>query len=134
MRIGVDIVEINRIEKAAQREGFPESILSPQELEIYNNYSNKRKMTFLAGRFSVKEAYAKALGTGIGHWLRFNHISVEADQLGAPIVTQGPITKEAKVSLSHSKHDAIGMCLIELSDTEIEEKIKNYRNKLGDKK
>ena len=51
-------------------------MLTPTELEKYNSLPTKRKVEFLAGRFAAKEAYAKALGTGIGQHVSFQDIEV----------------------------------------------------------
>lgn len=77
--VGLDLVEIARIMDTVQRQPrFPERILSEQELERYHNYTTeRRRIEFLAGRFAVKEAFSKALGTGIGKKLRLNKFIVK---------------------------------------------------------
>ncbi|WP_426417300.1 holo-ACP synthase [Aestuariirhabdus sp. LZHN29] len=84
--IGTDIVRIDRIERSLQKfgTGFAERVLTPAELEEFNK-ANK-PATFLAKRFAVKEAASKALGTGIGDGVSFQHIYVEHDALGAPLL------------------------------------------------
>lgn len=60
---GIDLIEIDRFERALQRHGkrFLERIFTLQELhEVGGNIPS------LAARFAAKEAVAKALGTGIG--------------------------------------------------------------------
>ena len=58
--LGTDIVELERIEKAAARFGerFAARILHPEELELWRKTP---QTTFLAGRFAAKEALVKAL-------------------------------------------------------------------------
>ena len=84
--IGTDIVNIARIQKILQRygENFARRILTPDELVIYSQSS--RQAVFMAKRFAVKEAAAKALGTGIGRGISWQHISIDHDQLGAPLL------------------------------------------------
>ena len=63
--IGTDVVEIGRIQKALERWGerFAERILCPPELNRFRNH--RQPVSYLAKRFAAKEAFAKALGTGI---------------------------------------------------------------------
>ncbi len=83
---GIDIVEIQRIKDIVDRhEGrFSEKILHSQEMLEFSDAKNP--MAFIAKRFAVKEAAAKALGTGIGKQLSFTDMYVEHDQLGKPIL------------------------------------------------
>ena len=64
--IGTDIVEIQRIASALERQGdkFVQRILTESEIAEYQARGNS--VAFLAKRFAAKEAIAKALGTGIG--------------------------------------------------------------------
>lgn len=119
MEIGIDIIEIQRIqEAAARREKFPAKILTENELQIYEGYQPKRQATFLAGRFAAKEAYVKALGTGIGK-INFTDIEILPNEKGKPSFTQGPVTDQAKISISHSQTNAIAMVMIELTEEAI---------------
>ncbi|WP_107839633.1 holo-ACP synthase [Metasolibacillus meyeri] len=83
--IGLDIIELERIEKAMQRsEKFTLRILSPREQALFAKLSNARKVEFLAGRFAAKEAYAKANGTGLGKGCELQQIEILKNELGAP--------------------------------------------------
>ncbi|MRH43629.1 holo-ACP synthase [Aquibacillus halophilus] len=113
--IGVDIVELERIEKILhQNERFIERVLTEEEKVIFDKLqSDKRKIEFLAGRFAAKEAYSKAIGTGLGK-LSFQDIEIITDELGAPKIS----VKEAYgssifVSISHSQAYAIAQVIIE---------------------
>jgi holo-[acyl-carrier protein] synthase len=75
--VGTDVVEIGRIEKALGRFGerFARRILCPPELQRFSKH--RLKANYLAKRFAAKEAFTKALGTGIqapanwhGVWVR----------------------------------------------------------------
>ncbi len=75
--VGTDVVEILRIEKALTRFGerFARRILCPSELQRFKDH--RLKANYLAKRFAAKEAFAKALGSGIqapanwhGVWVR----------------------------------------------------------------
>jgi holo-[acyl-carrier protein] synthase len=63
--IGTDVVEIERIRKALERWGerFAERVLCEPEIERFR--SHKQPISYLAKRFAAKEAFTKALGTGI---------------------------------------------------------------------
>ncbi|MCP1726681.1 holo-[acyl-carrier protein] synthase [Natronospira proteinivora] len=70
--VGTDLVEVARIERAYKRWGerFVDHLLMDAEREEFER--SKRKVRYLAMRFSAKEALVKALGTGFrqGMWLR----------------------------------------------------------------
>ncbi len=82
--IGTDIVEIARIEAVIARSGdrLARRVLSDNEWAIYQ--AHQQPVRFLAKRFAVKEAAAKALGTGIRNGLAFNQFEVFNDELGKP--------------------------------------------------
>ena len=64
---GIDIESIQSIEQAYQRHPrFASKVLTETERERFDQLSGKRKMEYLAGRWSAKEAFSKAWGTGIG--------------------------------------------------------------------
>ncbi|ABF14256.1 holo-(acyl-carrier-protein) synthase [Baumannia cicadellinicola str. Hc (Homalodisca coagulata)] len=82
--IGTDIVEIARIHTVLVRcgERFIDRILSPIEYKQYHQQNNS--VHFLAKRFAVKEAAAKALGTGICHGIAFVQFELFHDERGKP--------------------------------------------------
>jgi len=89
--LGTDIVEISRVQKAVS-ERFAKRVLTDTELEIFREHHEPAR--YLAKRWSAKEAAAKALGTGIGRGISFQHFEILNDELGAPILT---LTGQAKV-------------------------------------
>lgn len=82
--MGTDIVELSRIQASVERLGdaFAKRILTAAEFEAYQ--TSNRQNEFLAKRFCVKEAAAKALGTGIGRGVSWQHMWVEHNAMGAP--------------------------------------------------
>ncbi len=82
--IGVDIVKVDRIEKAVERWGhrFLERIFTPAEIERCQKRA--RPAQCLALRFAAKEAFAKALGLGMRKGLRWRDIEVVHDNFGKP--------------------------------------------------
>lgn len=99
---GIDIEEISAIERAYQRNArFAAKVLTPAEQERFETLGPKKKMEYLAGRWSAKEAFSKAWGTGIGK-LSFQDIEILNDEKGAPICTQSPFAGKVWVSISHA--------------------------------
>jgi holo-[acyl-carrier protein] synthase len=88
--IGTDIVEVSRIEESLARFGnaFAERILTEQEWLSFSQSHTKAR--FLAKRFAAKEAFAKALGTGLRTPATFQNIGVSHDSLGKPILIMAP--------------------------------------------
>ena len=125
MGLGTDIIEIERIKQAyARNPQIIRKILSPKELEFFELLQNEqRQIEFLAGRFCVKEAYSKALGTGLIHPLKMAGISVLNDKTGRPVLSQGPILDSVLLSISHSHSVAMATCLIDLSENEIKQSL-----------
>jgi holo-[acyl-carrier protein] synthase len=82
--LGTDIVEIARIEAVIARSGdrLARRVLSDNEWAIWE--AHQQPVRFLAKRFAVKEAAAKAFGTGIRNGLAFNQFEVFNDELGKP--------------------------------------------------
>ena len=99
---GMDLQEISRVEQAYKRNSaFAKKVLTDLEFERFESLKGQRQMEYLAGRWSAKEAFAKALGTGIGK-LRFHDIEVATNEKGAPIITSRVFSGRSFVSISHS--------------------------------
>ena len=84
--VGKDVVEIARIEKALKRFGdrFARRILCPPEIERFMKH--RLKANYLAKRFAAKEAFAKALGTGIHAPASWHGVWVRDLPSGKPVV------------------------------------------------
>ena len=84
--IGTDIVEVARIEACITQFGddFAKRILAESEYPSYQESHIKPR--FLAKRFAAKEAFSKALGTGLRAPATFQNIAVSHDELGKPIL------------------------------------------------
>lgn len=100
--IGTDIVRIARIEGMLDRYGLrvAERILSAEELQEFSTVA--RPARFLAKRFAVKEAVAKAFGTGFRDGLSLRHIGLRHDELGRPLLTFTERAEEIRVQLQVS--------------------------------
>jgi holo-[acyl-carrier protein] synthase len=116
MEIGVDIVEISRIRALHERYGdrFLRRILTGAEME--QCLAKPDPVASLAGRFAAKEAVSKALGTGISQGLSWHSVEVLNDEAGKPLVTlHGHPGCRVSISISHDRHSAVAMALIEES-------------------
>jgi len=81
---GVDIVENRRIKKSLKNNGFLYRIFTKSEIEQSKKIKNK--VNFFAKRFAAKEAFVKALGTGIRNNINFKDISVKNNINGQPLM------------------------------------------------
>ena len=84
--IGTDILEYSRIESMWQKYGrrLAERLLSERELPEFDAHAHPAR--FLAKRFAAKEAFAKAVGSGLRHPVSLGRISVTHDGLGKPVL------------------------------------------------
>jgi len=84
--IGTDIVELTRIESMWARYGarLAERLLSSNELSDYRASPDAAR--FLAKRYAAKEAFAKAVGSGLRAPVSLRRISVTHDGLGKPVL------------------------------------------------
>ena len=113
---GIDLIEVVRIERAMKRHGerFYERFFTPQEVAFCEG-----RATSLAGRFAVKEAVGKALGTGIGDFT-WTDLEVVCDGRGRPELVLHNRAREIaadqglttwSITLSHTETHAIGMAV-----------------------
>jgi len=116
LSIGVDMIEIARIERAMERHGdrFFERFFTAQERESCHDQASR-----LAGRFAVKEAVGKAFGTGIGD-VSWTEIEIVNDERGKPELILHNQAKSLaaqlgldhwSISLSHTETHAIGFAV-----------------------
>lgn len=115
--IGNDILEIERIRGSIDRHGqhFLNRIFTQKEQDYC--YKFQDPVPHFAGRFTAKEAIAKALGTGFGTHLSWHDIEIVNDDLGKPIVIlSGNINEKFKkphilLSISHSQNYATSVAI-----------------------
>lgn len=111
--IGIDLIEIDRIDESVTRHGdrFLERVFTEKER------ADCTKSERLAGRFAAKEAVAKALGTGIGEHISWQDIEIQNDPKGMPYVTLSKKVSSAfgepkiLLSISHSKTHATAIAI-----------------------
>lgn len=118
--IGIDAVSLERVKKLDRH--FLEKVYNERELEEYALLEKAHediKAQFLASRFAVKEAYAKARGTGFCETVIPHDIFVEKDSNGRPSVCLSGITLDnapheaIHLSITHESPLAIAMVILE---------------------
>ena len=80
--IGTDIANINRIKKSLKNKDFIDRLFSKNEVKKCSTQINKANC--YAKRFAAKEAFSKAIGTGISKGINFNEIIVHNIKSGKP--------------------------------------------------
>lgn len=96
--IGTDIVAVARLHNMWEKHGerVLGKLLAPREIEEFARAADKGR--FLAKRFAAKEAFAKALGTGVRPPATLTAIGVGHDELGKPIIEcYGELEKMVKI-------------------------------------
>lgn len=120
--LGIDLCDISRIEASmAKNERFLERWYTQEERD-YIAARGKTGAQSAAAMFAAKEAFLKAVGTGIGHGITLPDIAVHHDELGAPryVLTGGAARKMGEMgarcawlSISHESGMAAAVCVIE---------------------
>ncbi len=120
--LGIDVIEVSRIQAAMERHGerFKKRIFAPNEREYCDRMATP--LLHYAARFAAKEAFSKAVGLGMTHGIRWADIRIENDSLGAPhLLLSGCAAQaaaergawSAHVSLSHSHSVAAAVVALE---------------------
>jgi len=120
--VGTDVVEIARIAKAMERHGerFAKRILCESELARFK--AHRLPANYLAKRFAAKEAFTKALGTGIKSPANWHGVWVKNLASGKPVLEfseplrkfmEGKGVTSAHVSLSDEKGVAFATVILE---------------------
>ena len=121
--IGTDIVSIKRIKLSLKKKNFINRIFNEKEIlkckKVYNQYN------CFAKRFAAKEAFSKALGTGISNGINFNEIIILNDKSGKPYINLKGVTekkikkkfkkKKPKISLSLSDEENYAVAFVTIS-------------------
>ena len=124
--IGTDICDIRRIRASFERHGerFVRKILSDGELMTWKARSERwpdRGISYLATRFSAKEAFSKAIGTGMRMPMTWRHCEIAKASSGKPeIVLHGALKQwfddrelTAHITVTDETHYAASFCVVE---------------------
>jgi len=120
--VGTDLVDIERVKKilSKNRDSFIKRVLSEHEQALFANKAESA--AYCAKRFAAKEAFAKALGTGIGQVVGFQDLTVRNNENGKPhfipseklrqyLVEKN--IKHAHLSISDESQSAIAFVVLE---------------------
>lgn len=120
--LGIDLCEIARIEHALTKtEGFLKRYYTDEE-QAYISAKGKAGAQSAAAMFAAKEAFLKAIGTGIGAGVTMREIGIAHDENGAPgYALTGTAAEKMKalgaaqafLSLSHETGVAAAVCVID---------------------
>ena len=110
---GIDIEELASIQNAVEkREGFARRVLTDKEMERFSSLKGRRQVEYLAGRWSAKEAFSKAMGTGIGK-LGFQDLEILNNERGAPYFSKSPFSGKVWLSISHTDQFVTASVILE---------------------
>ncbi len=122
--VGTDLIEVSRVEKACEKQAFLSHVYTEEERRQAGG-----RILKLAGNFAVKEAVAKAFGTGFRNFLP-GDMEVLRDELGKPyVVLHGGAEEKARelgiarlhVSISNIKEYALAFAVAETQGRLMEE-------------
>jgi len=123
--IGTDLVNINRVKKilSKNRDGFVKRVLSEHEQALFANKADSA--AYCAKRFAAKEAFAKALGTGIGRVVGFQDLTIRNNENGKPhfipseklrLYLLEKSINQAHLSISDESQNAVAFVILETSN------------------
>ena len=121
--IGTDIVKVKRIKSSLKNKLFLSKIFNKEE--VFKCKKNINYSNCFAKRFAAKEAFSKALGTGITKGIKFNEIVILNQKSGKPIIklinkTRKVVEKRFKkkrykISLSMSDEKSYAVAFVTIS-------------------
>ena len=124
--VGTDICDVRRIAATLARRGerFAERVLGPREIEVFRERHAKvpaRGISYLATRFSAKEAFSKAVGMGMRSPMTWRACEIVNAPGGKPLIRlHGALADwfaerhlQAQVSLSDETDYAVSFVIIE---------------------
>jgi len=120
--LGIDVAEVDRLKEALERRGerMYKRLFTSAEIAYCNSHKNSFER--FAGRFAIKEAAMKALGTGWRRGVRWQDIEVVNQRGGKPTLRLAGVAeqialkqgvKTINISITHSGNLAIGQVIFE---------------------
>lgn len=118
--IGHDIVETERIKKSIDRLGdrFKNKIFTEVEKEYCEKFKGKAHLHY-AARFAAKEAFSKAIGTGLRDGFKFTEVGVKNLPSGKPeLILTGKTAEKygiltSNLTISHTDSNAVAIVILE---------------------
>jgi holo-[acyl-carrier protein] synthase len=123
--VGTDLIEISRVERVLRRFGerFARRILCESELGRFR--AHRQPVAYLAKRFAAKEAFTKALGTGIHAPANWHGVWIVNLESGKPILNFSPELQKflrkknilnSHLSLTDEREIAAATVILECAD------------------
>ena len=123
--IGTDIVSIERVQSILNknRDGFINRVLTEHERALFANKADSA--AFCAKRFAAKEAFSKALGTGIGRVVSFQDLTIRSNENGKPyfmpseklrLYLKDKEIQQGHLSISDESQNALAFVVLEAKD------------------
>jgi holo-[acyl-carrier protein] synthase len=118
--VGIDIVDVKRIARNIEKPGFINHAFTPNEIEYCKQKAFSAE--HYAARFAAKEAFFKAIGTGVIGDLDFRQVEITNDANGKPnlklkdaalLIAEKLEIKNIHTSLSHEKDFATAIVILE---------------------
>jgi len=116
--VGIDSVQVDRIAQKIERPEFIAQVFSEEEIAYCQK--NTHPAEHFAARFAAKEAFLKAIGSGLGISYKLSEIEIIHDNNGVPHLSlSGAFTdlesrwKKAHVSLTHTNSIASAIVILE---------------------
>lgn len=116
---GIDILDTRRVRRIYIK--YPQSFANKilHRVELMEFHQQRNKLQYLSHRFAVKEAVAKAFGTGMRRQMLWKNIYITHDELGKPVANFekaladqiGTNSVEISVSVSHEKNYTIAQAI-----------------------
>lgn len=121
--IGCDVLDLRRIERIIKNSKtearFLNKVFTKKEIEFAPD-NNKLLYNYYAKRFAAKEAFSKAVGTGIGRHVHFQDLEVMRKESGMPYFSKLPklnFIYKAHLSLSDDRNIAMAYVVVELTNS-----------------
>lgn len=119
MKVGIDVLDVERMNKILKKNDHLQQIFSENELNYYKGKNNY--LPTLAGMYCAKEAFLKALSIGVRNGVSFLEIEVDHEESGNPVYKLSShirdILKSLKIvdvelSISHTDTFATAICIM----------------------
>tara|TARA_B100001063_G_scaffold238980_1_gene261869 strand:- start:4022 stop:4405 length:384 start_codon:yes stop_codon:yes gene_type:complete len=107
--VGTDIVSIDRIKRSLKSKNFLKRVFNKKEISRCSKIVNTNNC--YAKRFAAKEAFSKALGTGISNGINFNEIIILNKKSGKPFISLTGQTKKKLKKIFKGKKSNISLSL-----------------------
>ena len=123
--VGIDLIEVDRIKKQLEKSSdrFCQSLFSEKEIAYCRRGANTRiQARHFAGRFAAKEAFFKAIGTGLREGFAWKDVEVLNNAMGRPELHLKNMAKETvdklgitnvQLSISHGRDMAAAFVILE---------------------